>query len=312
MADFNLDQYIERIELNGLKGRMVNAPASIESAKKVNILFVHGHHSSHERLQGVVELLQRYGNVCLPDLPGFGGMTSLFSIDEKPTTDNLADYLAAFIKLHYGTRKKFIIVGYSMGFMVTTRLLQKYPAIRKQILDVVAVAGLVHNQDFMFSPARRRFYTIIAKILIRRIPAFFVKFFILRKWFLSTVYTRSHNAKNKFANQTREQLKASIDFEVNLWRINDVRTWCFTTLEMFKCDLTTGAEKMPLNVLSVVIDGDRYFNNATTEMHLKDIYNRVKTVKADVTVHGGSKVETADEAAEFLPKSLRTHLKSFR
>jgi pimeloyl-ACP methyl ester carboxylesterase len=311
-ARFDLQKYIEDIELNELRGRMVNAPATTQQAKNVNILLIHGHHSSHERLTGVAELLQKYGNVCMPDLPGFGGMTPLFDIGEKPTIDNLADYLASFIKMHYGSRKKFIIVGYSMGFLVVARLLQKYPTLHKQVIDVVAVAGLVHRDDIRFSRNRKNFYYYSALVVGTRLGSFITREIFLRKWFLGRFYAKLHNAKEKFEGLDKDKHKEMIRFEIDLWRMNDVRTWCYTTREMLRCDLVTDATQLPLDVISVVVDNDRYFDNKTTEQHLNIIFRNVKSVFADVAQHGGSKVETAKDAAEFIPKTLRNHLKSLQ
>jgi hypothetical protein len=125
-------------------------------------------------------------------------------------------------------------------------------------------------------------------------------------------YAKLHNAKEKFEGLDKQKHKEMVDFEVNLWRVNDVRTWCYTTREMLKSDLVTGAKELPLDVISVVIDNDRYFDSKTTEQHLAIMFRKVKSIYADVEQHGGSKVETAEQAAEFLPKTIRNHLKSMQ
>lgn len=309
---FDLDKYIHDFEMSGLKGRYVKAPASNPAAKNVNILVIHGHHSSHERLQGVIELLTEYGNVCVPDMPGFGGMSSLFSVGEKPSVDRLADYMAAFVKLHYGKRKKFVVVGYSMGFLVATKLLQKYPQLHPQVLDIISVAGLVHYDDISFSKNRKLFYHISANIVGTPLAAYLTKAIFLRKWFLGTIYTRLHNAKDKFGNLDKQSVKKMVDFEVGLWRANDVRTWCYTTKEMLTADLLTGQKQLPFNLISVTVKNDRYFDTATTEQHLNIAYQKVVSITADLEQHGGSRIETAAEAAGFLPAKVRKHLRSLR
>jgi pimeloyl-ACP methyl ester carboxylesterase len=311
-SQFDLSKFIDEIELNGLRGRMVDAPALDPKAKHLNILLIHGHHSSHERLTGVAELLQRYGNICMPDLPGFGGMTPLFDIGEKPSVEALADYLAAFIKMRYGKRKKFVIVGYSFGFMVVTKLLQKYPELHKQVKDVAVVAGLVHNEDLRFTSKRKFFYYTASLIVGSRPIAFITKTIFLRKWFLGGFYKKTHNAKEKFATLNKEKEKELIDFEVNLWRINDVRTWCYTTREMLHGDLITGQKELPIDLISVVVDNDRYFDNKTTEQHLRILYRKVKTIYASVKEHGGIRVDSAKDAEDFIPLAVRNHLKSLR
>ena len=85
---------------------------------------LYGHHSSLERVYGLAEDMSQYGNVTIPDYPGFGGMDSFYKIGMKPTLDNLADYLATFVKLRY-RGKKVTIVGMSLGFVIATRMLQR-------------------------------------------------------------------------------------------------------------------------------------------------------------------------------------------
>src|SRR3954467_13947355 len=120
--------YILPLNINGLQGRMLRAPSNTN--KKREILLVYGHHAALERWWSLVENLVQYGNVTMPDLPGFGGMESFSKINTKPTIDNFADYLAAFVKLRY-QRKRVTIYAISYGFVVVTRMLQRYPEIAK-------------------------------------------------------------------------------------------------------------------------------------------------------------------------------------
>ena len=85
------------LNMNGLRGRMLSLPA--KKNKKREIMLVYGHHSSLERMYGLAEVLNDYGSVTLPDLPGFGGMDSFYKIHEKPDMDTMADYLATFVKM---------------------------------------------------------------------------------------------------------------------------------------------------------------------------------------------------------------------
>lgn len=309
---FDLSEFIDTIEINGLSGRYINAPGKSPRAKNLNILFIHGHHSSLERNAGICELLMNYGNFCLPDLPGFGGMNNFYSIGLKPTIDNYADYVAAFIKFHYGKKKKFVLIGYSMGFLVVTRMLQKYPELHSQIKEVISVAGLVHKNDFAFTKKRLFFYKISAHIVKTRLVSWVVREVFLRKWFLSTVYTRTHNAKAKFAGVDKSDLQKLINFEVILWRINHIPTWCYTSLEMFKADLVTNQQQLPIDLISVTVDLDQYFDNKTTEQHMKIVYRKVKIIPLTSAKHSVSVVASAEEAKAFLPPVLISHLKSMQ
>jgi pimeloyl-ACP methyl ester carboxylesterase len=104
---------------------------------------VYGHHSSLERWWGVAKFLNRYAAVTMPDLPGFGGMDSFYKIGKTGSINNLADYLASFIKLRY-KRKKVIVVGMSLGFVIATRMLQRCPELIKRVDMLVSFAGFAH------------------------------------------------------------------------------------------------------------------------------------------------------------------------
>lgn len=307
---FDLNDYIEDIELNGLQGRMINAPTTNPKAKKLNILLFHGHHSSLERMGGVAELLLDYGNFCMPDFPGFGGMDPLYKIGLMPDYDNLADYMAAFIKLHYGTKKKFVVVGYSFGFVVLGRMLQKYPELKNQVIEVVGIASFVSGESFVFSKNRLRIYTAMALIGQTRLGSFVIRELFLRKWFIGTIYVRTRNAKVKFAKYSKVEVDKYIDFEVHLWRCNDLRTHAYTILEMFRVNLLNNDQKIDTNVISIVVDGDHYFDNKTVEQHLNVLFDKVKVYRAKVDVHGMSIIADAKDAEMYFPKQVRAHLRS--
>src|SRR3990167_5892742 len=101
--------------MSGLSGRMIRLPAP--PRHKRHILLISGQHTSLERIAGMAEYLNRFGAVTSPDLPGFGGMDSLYKIGQKPDLDTMAAYLAAFIKFNY-KRKKFTVIAASYGFAV--------------------------------------------------------------------------------------------------------------------------------------------------------------------------------------------------
>jgi pimeloyl-ACP methyl ester carboxylesterase len=312
VKEFVLEDYIVDIEINGLKGRMVDAPAMDPKAKGVNILYVHGHHSSLERLRGVAELLAEYGNVCMPDLPGFGGMDHLYKVDQDPTIDALADYLMSFIKLHYGARKKVTLIGLSTGFLVVTRMLQKYPDLSHRINGVISMAGFVHGDAFLFTPRRVLFYKFASKLFTYKTSSFLLRELMFRKWFIGTAYTKTRNAKARFIGFNKDELSKMIDFEVSLWRSNHVRTHFFTYLEMFKADLVTNATKIPLNLVHVSIGGDQYFDAKVVEQHLRIIYQKVKVIHHDMGKHAVSVVGSKADAEEFFPRAGRDYLRSLR
>ncbi|HVX58738.1 MAG TPA: hypothetical protein VG964_03315, partial [Candidatus Saccharimonadales bacterium] len=89
------EDFIVPLDINGLQGRMLRLPAPAGIDRE--ILFIYGQHSSLERWWGLAQELNKMGALTMPDLPGLGGMTSLYKIGQTPDIDAMADYLAAFV-----------------------------------------------------------------------------------------------------------------------------------------------------------------------------------------------------------------------
>ena len=297
-------KYIVPLCMNGLQGRMMRLPAPASSNRE--ILLVYGHHSTLERWWGLAQEINRYGAVCMPDLPGFGGMQSFYKIHEQPTLDNYADYLAAFIKLRY-SRRRLTIVAMSFGFVVATRMLQRYPDLAKKVDMLVSTAGFSHYQDFKFSPRRLRAYRALSKVLSRRPVAVVFKNICLHPLLIKYIYTKGPNSKHKFEHFTGAERQRMVDFEVKLWHLNDVRTHWITTdamLHLNNCD----GRRVELPVWHIFAEGDQYFDKHTTEQHLRVIYSDYHEAIAKLKNHAPSVIADASEAAEFIPQKIRTAL----
>ena len=289
--------------INGLHGRMMRLPAPAN--KKREILLIYGHHASIERLAGIAEDLNQYGAVSLPDLPGFGGMDSFYKIGMKPTLDNMADYLASFIKMQY-KRKKVTIAAMSFGFIVATRMLQRYPELTKKVNMFISVVGFSHRDDFVFSRTRYTFYKYGSKFFALRLPAAFFRNVFLHPAVLRLAYSHTRNARSKFANLTPEQYKANMDFEIQLWRINDLRTHMDTTVTMLTVDNCKKQINLPVWHISVAVD--QYFNHAVVEQHMRIIFTDFHEARAKLPNHAPSIIATKKEAAPLIPLKMRREL----
>lgn len=301
----NPTDYIKPLNINGLDGRMLYLPAP--KGKEANeILFVYGHHSSLERWWGLMQVLNRYGAVTMPDLPGFGGMDSLYKIDKKPSIDNLADYLAAFIKLKY-RKKKVIIAGMSFGFVVATRMLQRYPELENKVTLMISVVGFAHHDDFTFSKPRYNLYYFLARLMSLRPAAVFFRYICLNRFVLRAAYARTHNAKNKFASVTSpEEFKYLMDIEVDLWHANDVRTHMYTTTQFLKLDNCQQRVNLPLWHVST--KSDHFFDHNIVEQHLRVIFKDFHSAEAQLNSHAPSVLADETMAAPLLPPALRKAL----
>lgn len=288
------------LNMDGLHGRMLHIPAPAK--KKRQILLIYGHHCSLERMFGLAEDLNKYGAVTMPDLPGFGGMDTFYSIGERPTLDNMADYLAAFVKLRY-KRRRVTIAGMSYGFIVVTRMLQRHPDIASKVDMLISVVGFAHHEDFRFKRRNYWLFRMGAGLFSRKWPARFVRHVILRKTFIKGAYALVADKHSKLRDADAAETKRRVAFEVVLWQCNDVRTYMETAKSMLTVDLCN--QRVPLKVYHIAVDDDRYFDNAVVEQHLNVIFDKVTVVKTVMPAHAPSVIADAEAAAVFMPARIR-------
>lgn len=300
MLEKDINKSVEPLVMNGLEGRMLYLPT--RTKKKREILLLYGQHASLERMYSLAHEFSRYGNVTLPDFPGFGGMQSFYKIGEKPNIDTMADYLAAFIKLRYN-RKRLSIIGVSYGFIVATRMLQRYPELTRKVDIVVSVVGLVHHEDFKFLPKHLKLMRIITKVFSYRIPSLALKYVFLRSPFIRLTYRLVADKHAKLKDADSKERKRRVDFEIILWKINDIRTYMHTINGMLSIDLCNKSVKLP--VYHVSVDGDQYFDNYKVEQHMRVIFQDYKEFKAILGAHMPTIVASSKEVAPLIPAGLR-------
>lgn len=301
----DLADKIQPFHLNGLDGRVLRAPATKKIKSSKEILLLYGHHALIERWFGLVENLTDYGNVTLPDLPGFGGMTSFGKIGQSARIDDYADYLAAFIKWRY-KRKKFIIVGISFGFVVATRMLQKYPEIAGRVKLVVSMVGFMHEDDFHFTPQRRRFLRVASRIVATRPMALFVRYVCLNGPFLRQMYARLPASKRRFADAEPMEYENMLKFEVVLWHANDVRTHWLTTSEFLGLDNCRVPVALP--VFHIASRHDHYFDNEMVKQHMLVTYNDYDVAFMEISAHTPSVLADKTGMAVMVPPALKRAL----
>ncbi len=303
--------YIVPLNMNGLMGRMMRVPSTNPNRNR-EILIVYGHHGKLERWWGLIQNFTAYGNVTMPDLPGFGGMDSFYKIGRKPSIDNLADYLAAFIKLRY-KRRRLTIFGISFGFVVATRMLQRYPELAKKVDLVVSGVGFAHHDDFTFTPLRMFLYRAGVRIIGLPGIIWLFKVLCLNKVVLRYAYTKTHNARHRFEEAAADSLdtfNAAMEFEYELWRINDLKTHMYTTREFLHVD--NCGTRLDLPVWHIGTKGDYYFKADVVEQHLRIIFNSYDSALLDMKTHAPGVLATKKEAAVFLPHKFRQKLNKLK
>ncbi len=297
-----MQENIQPLDMNGLKGRMLRLPAAKKKFKNQEILLLYGSHASIERVYGIAEFASSYGNVTVPDLPGLGGMDSLAKNGQTPDIDGLADYLAAFIKLRY-KRKKVTILAISLSFAAVTRMLQRYPDLRKKVKLLVSLAGFSNKNDFMIPKNRRRLYILGTRIFDGKIMSWLYSKIALQPLFIRLIYTRLSIARKKLDHLSDEQRKISVEFEVKLWKDNDAQTYMTTVREMLTLD--NCQVSVPMTVHHVSISNDQYFDKNRVEQHLRIIFDDYIEHQADMPNHAPSILADAKEASSSIPESLR-------
>lgn len=298
----HMQEYIEPLNINGLHGRVLRIPATKKTKKKQEILLIYGQHASLERMYGIAEVFASEGNVTMPDLPGFGGMDSFYSIGMKPSIDNLADYLATFVKLKY-RRKKVTIAAMSFGFVIVTRMLQKYPDLVNKVDNMISIVGFTHKHDFALAKPWKFFLASLSWTIKHRIPSAFFYNVVLHPAVLRTFYAHTPNAKHKFKHLSSKAKKQMIDFEVVLWRTNDVRTRGRTSYDMLtinNCD-----KQIALPVHHVSVKDDQYFDHPVVEQHMRIVFTDFIEYKVDIPAHAPSIIASKNDAEPFMPKKLK-------
>lgn len=296
----NPADYIVPLSINGLDGRMMHVPAP--TGKNREILLVYGHHAMLERWWGLVENLNELGAVTMPDIPGFGGMDSFHKIGRRPTVDAFADYLAAFIKMRY-KRKRVSIMAISYGFIVVTRMLQRYPELVKKVDVLVATVGFMHRDDFLFTSTQRAVYRRVTRLFATRPVAILIRYLGLNRFVIRTLSKHMPNSKKRFIEVTTEEFEATMDFEVKLWQANDVRTHWLTTSEFLNID--NCSKRIDLPVYHVVSSNEHYFDNEIVKQHMLVVFNGYQRYTAQSKAHTPNIIADKKAMRVLVPPGLR-------
>jgi hypothetical protein len=191
----------------------------------------------------------------------------------------------------------------SYGFIVATRMLQRFPEMVQKVDLLVSLVGFAHHDDLIFSKPRYWFYRITAQfVLLPGMPGFF-KTICLHPLVLRAFYTRTHNAKRKFEGLPPDVARQMTEIEIWLWRNNDVRTYMATSLSMLTLD--NCARHIGLPVYHVGVKNDHFFDNHLVEQHFRIIFDDYEGMSVNMTKHAPTVIATEQDAAPFVPAKLR-------
>lgn len=293
--------HLHPLTMNGLHGRMLVVPSRKPHLQR-EILFIYGVHATLERVYGIVATLSAYGTVVAPDMPGMGGMESFYKIGEKASLDTYADYMAAFVKMRY-KRKKVTIVGFSYGFLVATRMLQRYPELTKNVDVLISAAGFTHYEDLSMRPVYKFLLMALCRIGSYKWPSRFIRTIGFNRFVIRAVYWFFRKKNQKLVGSSKARLKELINYEIKLWHDNDLRTWFVQLRTIFTCNNCLSTVDLPVE--HVYTDGEQWLDNYKVEQHMLIVFNKFRAHKANIAVHAPVTIANEDEAAVFIPESIR-------
>src|ERR1035438_8155132 len=161
------------VNLAGLDNQILYIPGSAQ--KNHNILFVYGHFGTIANYFSLANDLSKYGNITVAELPGFNNHQSLYKIHDKPTIDELAEYLATIVNYRF-RKSKLTIVGVGFGIVIVTQMLQRHASLARKVNIVISIDGMAHHDDLIsLSRHQRRGYAILLRILSWRPAAQLLK-----------------------------------------------------------------------------------------------------------------------------------------
>jgi pimeloyl-ACP methyl ester carboxylesterase len=261
--------------MNGIKGKMLYKPSQKKDSK-LNILIVTGKNVSLESLIGVAEDLSKYGSVTCPNLPGYGGMQNFFRIKEKPSIDSFADYMAAFIKLKFN-RKRLVIFGVEEGFVIITRMLQRYPQLAKKIDLLFCVSSIAHKDDLKIGRVDRFFYSKLTLFFSFRPFSSIYRIIFLQPPIFYFFYLRSTIGIAKYKGLGKADLKIILKNEMKLRLSGNIRTRMRISHEIINLDNCQQRINLPIWHLTGIADS--LINNNNTEQHLRIIFNGYNNIQ---------------------------------
>ncbi|HLB66782.1 MAG TPA: alpha/beta hydrolase [Candidatus Saccharimonadales bacterium] len=288
------------LNMNGMSGRMLYLPAKKSGQKQT--LVVYGYYSNLERMYNYAYVLNRYGSVVVPDLPGFGGMQSFYTINKRPSLDNLADYIASLIKLKF-KRGPITLVGFSFGFAVVTRMLQKYPEISKRTELVISVGGFAHYKDINLSKSERRIYKMLARLLSLRLPAAIARPIALNKTVLSRL------SQDKYLNDkglSKAQKIEASKFNTKSWHDTHLRTYAYTNTELLR--LNNCLAPIDSRLWHLSLKTDTFLRKKIVKQHLRSIYGEVNCASLRPRKQNIGQIISTRDISAMLPRELKRQL----
>lgn len=263
------------LNMNRLHGRVYRV---ISRQSKKEILIVKDHVSTIEKWIPLSRKLIRFGNVTIPDIPGVGGMDSFSKIRDPISLERYADYLASFIRLRY-KHKKIAIVCLGSGFVITTKMLQKYPSLQQKVELLFNVGGYISSDELNLSGFQKFELKLFSKIL--QIPLAFNLFRIASKTppILGLLYLRLIREKNSSSKLDNKNLR-SWEFDL---KYCDSRSFLKISRELLKTD--NRQRKINLEICNIYDPNSKILKNNRVRKDLSNIFKEYCECRSKLNIN---------------------------
>ncbi len=297
------DKYLNFVEIDGQKIRYLKMPAKNPQKKNVAQFMLNGHHSSVERIYPLLRFGRQFGNVYCVEPPGFG-VSERFE-GREPTFANYAEFFSKFID-KVVDEEEVIFTGSSFGFIVGTILLQNYEAIRKRVKGFVGIVGFVDVSAISIPEMKRRLLGAVLRIFrYRRLADFLQKYIIGSDRFMNWAINKFFITP-QYEDFSDEEKKAALEFDIWLWRVNDLYTNIYSLTEILALDVTDKSVDTPLHF--VYTTNDQYFDHEKLPGSIREVYKDVKFYPIKMPFHAPRFIDSIEEYKPLVPDEVVEYL----
>ena len=300
---FSTDIRIKPYEYKGLHGRYVHLPAKSPAAKRTFII-LYGHHATLERIIPIAETLSEYGDVYMPDNPGFGGMDSSYKIGQKANLEFFAGHLKYFIDNYVEPSRLISIMGISFGFQIAVDFVHRYPEYEQRIENLVSFAGFVSPRNIGMSPGKRiLFKYLLGKTGKSKLGAA-VMGLAINDFTITKIYQLTWKQNVRFDSIPPSAVDEYIAGQVMLWKSSDHRTHAQTGFDFFGANELSTYRFNDLSLIHVGIPRDHFINDAAVRKDMKLMFKKVLLLELDIPSHAPLDLDTPAKIKAVLPHEL--------
>jgi hypothetical protein len=182
-------------------------------------------------------------------------------------------------------------------------MLQRYPELSGKVDILISSVGFMHKNDFHWSPGKRFLMRLGSRLFATRPVALIIRYGFLNRPVIKTLTQHLSHSKHRFIEVSPDEFERTMDFEVELWQANDVRTHWRTTSQFFSLDNTKTPVALP--VWHIVSKNDHYFNNISVEQHMRRVFTGYQRFVSKSKAHTPHITADKKAASVMVPVELR-------